>query len=130
MEWHEIAGVYSTQRGAGCDWNHIGKQLSDLLWRRRLGGCRAGVPPAPRGQDALATAGKMPAPLQLSGLVADSAISCGSALRPDPPSAAWRLGTAIFLSRPQTEISCWRARKTLFVIPVTALRLKSGCNSS
>src|ERR1700687_5130936 len=51
-------------------------------------------------------------------------------LRPDQPSTAWRIGTAIFLSRPQTKISCRRAQKTLFVIPVTALRLKSRCNSS
>jgi glycyl-tRNA synthetase beta chain len=36
------------------------------LWRRRLGGCRAGVSPAPGGQEVLETVGKMPALQEIS----------------------------------------------------------------
>src|SRR6185369_8616072 len=44
----------------------IGDSLirEESMWRRRPGGCREGVPPSPRGQDALETAGETPAPHQ------------------------------------------------------------------
>jgi hypothetical protein len=99
IEWHEIAGVYSTQRGAGCDWNHSG----DL--ERRFG--KAGLQLC-----------RQPPPIR--ALQPRSQLSCqrevrhefvGSSLRSHRPSRAWRLGTAIFLSRPQTEISAGTLKK-------------------